>query len=150
MACPPEVQAGSLRDTLWGMVLVALAATEPLPPSEGALLQPGDPGPRILELSSSTKNYNSTSGAIAGRVGADHAQAGLRQARAGAPGRCPGARLVIKGDFREIQGQGGWERVCPHSPLHLSEFNSSFSGQMAQQVPTRSRLRSLLRFCLLT
>lgn len=56
MACSPEVQAGSLSDTLWDIVLVALAATEPLPPSEGGLLQPGDPGLRIPELSS-IKNY---------------------------------------------------------------------------------------------
>lgn len=71
-ACSSEVQAGSLSDTLWDAVLVALAATEPLPPSEGALLQTGDPELRIPELSS-TNNYKQHKLGDAGRGGADHA-----------------------------------------------------------------------------
>lgn len=53
-------------------------------------------------------------------------------------------------DKGRLQGDegGGWGGIeaAPTDPLHLSAFNSSFSGQMAQQVPLRRHLRSLFPF----
>lgn len=70
-------------------------------------------------------------------------------AAAGTLGRClPGSA----GDKGRLQGdlgggggggRGGGSEDTPTNPLHLSAFNSSLSGQMAQQVPLRRHLCSL-------
>lgn len=56
-------------------------------------------------------------------------------------GRCvPGAQPETKGDFREVWGEGGCSEAVP-CPVPLSEFNSSLSGQMPQQVPIMGPLQ---------
>lgn len=122
---------------LWDTVRVALPATEPLPPTWGTLLQPRAP-------SSAADCRIILHGELPGRelgrcrgVGADTGR------RLGCDRVCWGPRKVPQasaGDKGRLLGRvGGSEAIPTTGPLHLSEFNSSLSGQTAQQVQARSK-----------
>lgn len=84
---------------------------------------------------SSTKTTQGSSGATAGQG------EGTPCMHALGCGRCvPGAQPETKGDFREVWGEGGCSEAVP-CPVPLSEFNSSLSGQMPQQVPIMGPLQ---------
>lgn len=149
-ACSPEVQAGSLVAVCGTQSGWLCLPRSPFLPRGEPFFSPGPQTQQLIPELSSTENYRGCKLGHCRGGGRDiRHRLGCGRSVLGAPGRCLRPQLGIKGDF-----VGGWVGVRPSPPVHFTCLNLTSLSQGKRhsrcQQGARSRLRSLLHFCLLT